>query len=115
MFKLVIHISDKNLWQNAINNAHNTIKALHGPFDIRVIANGNAVQGYLDPEIRQKITDISHPNLQFIACNNSLVGQNITKEALNPADAKVTNIHIVPVAIIAIVEAQHEGFGYIKP
>lgn len=114
MFKLVIHISDREKWQTAINNINNTVKGLRTPYKIAVIANVTAIQGYLDPEIREQISKINDPNIIFTACNNSLVGQNISPETLNPADVP-SKIEIVPVGIIALVEYQNDGYAYMKP
>lgn len=114
MFKLVIHISDRDKWQTAINNINNTIQALRTPYKIIVVANVTAIQGYLDPEIRTKITAINDPNVIFTACNNSLVGQNVALDVLNPSNI-ASKIDIVPVGIISIVEYQNQGYAYIKP
>lgn len=117
MFKLVLHISDLDKWPAALNNARNTVEALRTqqrPFKIAVIVNAAAVKGYLDPTTRTQITEISTDNLQFFACNNSLTGQNITPDDLNPQDSTCP-IQIVPVAIMALVEYQNAGFAYIKP
>lgn len=114
MFKLIIHISDRDKWQTALNNINNTIKALRTPYKIVVVANVNAIQGYLDPEIRAQITAINDSDVVFTACNNSLVGQNVAPSTLNPADVP-SKIEIVPVGIIAIVEHQNQGYAYMKP
>ena len=119
MFKLLIHISDRTQWQTAINNINNTLKALRTPYKIMVVANVNAIQGYLEPEIRTQLTAIcSHNNhdhnVTFTACNNSLVGQNVSPEMLNPVDID-SKIEIVPVGIITIVEYQNQGYAYMKP
>lgn len=117
MFKLIIHISDLEKWSTAINNVQNTAKALtqsNTPFNIAIIANAGAVKGYLDPEIRHSINQINHTNIQFLACNNSLTGLNISLEMLNPTQDQFP-IVVVPVAIISLVEYQKNGFAYIKP
>lgn len=114
MFKLLIHISDRAQWQTAINNINNTIKALRIPYKIVVVANVNAIQGYLDADIRTKITEINDQNVTFMACNNSLVGQNVSPELLNPIDIE-SKVEIVPVGIITIVDYQNQGYAYIKP
>ena len=114
MFKLVIHISDLDKWQTVINNINNSVKGLRDSYTIHVVANVNAIQGYLDPKIREQITAIDDPNIHFFACNNSLIGQNVTPEMLNP-DSTPSKIGIVPVGIISIVEDQNNGFAYLKP
>ena len=114
MFKLVLHISDLDKWQVAINNVKNSIAVLQIPFKITVIANVKAVQGYLDSHIRTQINALIHPDITFMACQNSLNGQDITLEMLNPAD-RTSTIAVTPVAVIALVEYQNAGFAYIKP
>lgn len=114
MFKLIIHISDHKKWQTAINNINNTVKALRSPYKIVVVANVSAIQGYLDPKIRNQITEINDPDITFSACNNSLMGQNVTPIQLNPEDTP-SKIDIVAVGIITIVEYQNQGYAYIKP
>ena len=114
MFKLVLHISDFDKWQVALNNVKNSISVLQIPFKIVIIANVKAVQGYLDPDIRTQINTLSHQDITFMACENSLKGQGITHDMLNPADA-TTIIATTPVAVIALVEYQNAGFAYVKP
>ena len=117
MFKLVLHISDIERWQMALNNVNNAIASLkenNAAFEIAVIANAGAVKGYLDASIREQIHLLAHNNLQFFACNNSLKGQNISQEILNNADYP-SSIDITPAAIIALVEYQQAGFSYVKP
>lgn len=120
MFKLVIHLSELDKWSLALNNIRNTVQALstdHSPFEIALIANAGAVKGYLDPEIRTQISQIQQfdiLNIRFLACNNSLTGQNISLNQLNTANDP-SIIEIVPVAVIALVEYQNAGFAYIKP
>ena len=117
MFKLVLHISDIDRWQMALNNVKNAIASLeesNASFEIAVIANAGAVKGYLDAGIREQIHLLAHKNLQFFACNNSLKGQDISLATLNNADYP-SNIDITPVAIIALVEYQQTGFAYVKP
>lgn len=116
MLKIVIHISDLERWPMALNNVHNTMQALssQASFEIAIIANASAVKGYLDPAIRERITTIQNNHVRFFACNNSLIGQDISPELLNPIDIQ-SSIEIVPVAIIALAEHQTMGFSYIKP
>lgn len=120
MFKLVFHINEPQKWPMLLNNIHNTIQALQTdnvPFNIVIIANAGAVQGYLNSEIRQKITELvtdhQTEQLQFYACQNSLKGQDISLDELNPKNTPTT-IDTVPVAIIALVEHQKAEFAYIK-
>lgn len=120
MFKLVFHINEPQKWPMLLNNIHNTIQALQTdnvPFNIVIIANAGAVQGYLDSETRQKIAELTihneAENIQFYACQNSLKGQDISLDELNPKNTPIT-IDTVPVAIIALVEHQKAEFAYIK-
>lgn len=120
MFKLVIHLSDLDKWPTALNNIRNTVQALsidQRTFEIALIANAGAVKGYLDLETRTQINQIQQLNIQnihFLACNNSLTGQDISHDQLN-SSAYPSIINIVPVAVIALVEHQNAGFVYIKP
>lgn len=116
MLKIVIHISDLERWPIALNNVHNTVQALssQSAFEIAIIANAGAVKGYLELDIRERITAIQHDHVRFFACNNSLMGQDISQDLLNPTDIQ-SSIEIVPVAIIALAEYQTMGFAYIKP
>lgn len=120
MFKLILHISDLEKWPTALNNLQNTVQNLtshHRPFKIVVMANANAIKGYLDPEIRAKISEMTCDQLLFFACQNSLTAQNITQAALNPLNKRpeIAPIEITPTAIIALVEYQNDGFAYVKP
>ncbi len=120
MFKLIIHLSDLDKWSTALNNIRNTAQALlrdQTAFEIILIANAGAVKGYLDSEIRTQIDQIQQldiHNIRFLACNNSLSGQNISFDQLN-SSRYPSIIKIVPVAVIALAEYQNAGFAYIKP
>lgn len=120
MFQLVFHINELEKWSMLLSNIQNTTQELNKrktAFNIAIIANANAVKGYLNPEIREQITTLkSHDNhhIHFFACQNSLTGQEISQTDLNPNSISST-IEIVPVAIIALVEHQNAGFAYIKP
>lgn len=120
MFKLVFHINEPQKWPMLLNNIHNTIQELqadNSSFNIVIIANAGAVQGYLDSEIRAKITELTihdkTEQLRFFACQNSLKGQEISQDDLNPKEHQ-SIIKTVPVAIIALVEYQQQSFAYIK-
>lgn len=45
----------------------------------------------------------------FVACNNSLISNNIKRESL------IDIVNIVPSGVVELVKKQSEGYSYIKP
>lgn len=112
--KVVFHINDTNRWPILLSNIKNLIKDLgEDNISIKVIANGMAVLAYMpEPDnerILRNVKELSEIDVTFMACRNSLIGNNIDENTLP------NTIKIVPAGVTELVKKQAEGFGYIKP
>lgn len=112
--KVVFHISDTNRWPILLSNVRNLVKDLgEESVRIKIIANGMAVLAYMpEPDnqrILRNVRELSESGLTFMACRNSLLGNNIDEKILPD------EIEIVPAGITELVKKQNKGYGYIKP
>lgn len=112
--KVVFHINDTNRWPILLSNIKNLVKDLgEDNISIKVIANGMAVLAYIpEPDnerILRNVKELSEIHVTFMACRNSLTGNNIDEKTLPSV------IEIVPAGVTELVKKQAEGFGYIKP
>ena len=112
--KVVFHINDTNRWPILLSNIKNLRKDLgEANIKIKVVANGMAVLAYMpEPDnerILRNVRELSQVNVTFMACRNSLVGNNVDQKILPSV------IEIVPTGIVELVKKQAAGFAYIKP
>ncbi|MDO4262984.1 MAG: DsrE family protein [Deinococcus sp.] len=107
--KVVLHISEADRWHAALGNLVN-LTALDDQPEVRVVVNGSAVyalQGQHD--WLDHMTKAAARGVTFQVCRNSLKAHDIPERALPDWASTVPN------GVIALAEAQHQGFAYIKP
>jgi intracellular sulfur oxidation DsrE/DsrF family protein len=63
----------------------------------------------LDSPVGGEVTDAMKTGIKFIACENTMKGQHLTKDDMLPA------LGYAPAAIVKIMELQQQGYAYIKP
>lgn len=113
-YKAIFHIDELNKWNQLLANVANLVEDLSkNHLEIEVLANGEAVK-YFDStndsqENIDKMTTLNQEDVSFVACNNSLTGNDIPKEVL------YSFVEVVPAGVSELVRKQHEGFAYIKP
>ncbi|MNE94913.1 DsrE/DsrF-like family protein [compost metagenome] len=74
-----------------------------------MVANAEAVKQYCKIEEYPLFIELSISEVLFVACNNALKANFISKEALP------SFVTIVPAGVLELVNKQHEGYSYIKP
>lgn len=109
-FKVVFHIDDINKWDRVIANVNNLLKEIDPKHaEIVVIANSDAVKGYLMTEKHQAFNALNDQNVALNICQNSMKGFEIDASELP------NFVVIVSAAVFELARKQHEGFAYIKP
>lgn len=107
--KVVLHVSEADRWHAALGNLAN-LTGLDDLPAVRVVVNGSAVyvlQGQHDQ--LGHMAKAAAQGVTFQVCQNSLRAHDIPEKAL--PDWATT----VPNGVLALAEAQREGFAYIKP
>lgn len=104
--KVVFHVNELAKWSGALQNIRNLLKEAPDS-KIILVVNGEAISGYLDPEILPLIKEL--PQVGFHACNNALKAHQINPTAL-PAE-----VTVVAAGVLDLAQLQNTGYGYIKP
>jgi len=107
--KIVLHVSDPDGWPPALSNARNLAQK-YPAVKVRVIADGGGVYGYQGSnDIVSVMSTTAKAGVEFQACRNALDEKQIPVTSLPPY------VKVVPAGVIALAEAQGEGYAYIKP
>ena len=107
--KIVLHVSDPDGWPPALSNARNLAQK-YPAVKVRVIADGGGVYGYQgSTDIVSVMSTTAKAGVEFQACRNALDEKQIPVTSLPPY------VKVVPAGVIALAEAQGEGYAYIKP
>lgn len=113
--QIIFHIDEIRKWNLLLNNVNNLLLSYGESamnISIEILANSEAVKGYisnsniLDCNV---IESLLQGGVKFVACNNALLGMNISKEQILPF------VNIVPAGIRELVDKQINGYIYIKP
>ena len=108
---VVFQVSDSTpaYWNLALNNAKNVQKDLKGA-KIEIVAYGPGI-GMLkaDSEVANRISEAVDSGIKVVACGNTMKGQKLTKEDMNP------KIDYVQAGVVEIMDRQQEGYTYIRP
>ena len=109
--KVVFQVSDSDpaKWNLALNNAKNVQKDLKGA-KIEIVAYGPGI-GMLkaDSEVANRISEAVDSGMTVVACGNTMKGQKLTKEDMNP------KIGYVQAGVVELMDRQMEGYTYIRP
>lgn len=107
--KIVLHVSDPDGWPPALSNARN-LSAQFPTIKVRIVTDGSGVyslQGTND--LVATMAAVARAGVPIEACHNALDEKKIAPASL-PAFVKV-----VPAGVIALAQAQAEGYAYVKP
>ena len=114
--KVVIQVStdDPRTQKIALNNAVNLQK--HYGLDnvvIEVVAYGPGL-GLLTKKSNQadRVKSLAVQNITFSACNNTM---NAVKRKTGKLPVLLTGVRVVPAGVSRLMEAQEEGYAYIRP
>lgn len=107
--KIVLHVSDPDGWPPALSNARNLAQK-YPAVKVRVIVDGGGVYGFQgNNDIAAVMAATAKAGVEFQACNNALDEKKIPVTSLPPF------VKVVPAGVIALAEAQADGYAYIKP
>ena len=107
--KIVLHVSDPDGWPPALSNAKN-LAAQFPTIKVKIVTDGGGVyslQGAND--LVAAMAAVARAGVPIEACHNALDEKKIAPASL-PAFVKV-----VPAGVIALAQAQAEGYAYVKP
>lgn len=111
--KIVFHVPEAARSVACLNNVRNYLQlADNEDVQVNVVFNGDAVKTLLSSEeIAQRwqalLAESAHVRLQV--CHNSLNGFAIVPEQL------IAAVEVVPVAVLALVQLQQQGWFYLRP
>ena len=109
--KVVFQVSegDAAKWNLALNNAKNVQKDLKGA-QIEIVAYGPGI-GMLkaDSEVANRVSEAVDSGVKVVACGNTMKGQKLTKEDMNP------KIGYVKAGVVELMDRQMAGYTYIRP
>lgn len=111
--KVIFHVGDAEpaKWMVAFNNVFNVRKDLGAAnVDIEVVAiNAGIRMLKLDSPESSRIAEAIKGGVKVVACENSMKGQNVTREDLLP------DIGYVAAGVVELMQRQREGYAYIRP
>ncbi|MEO6972310.1 MAG: DsrE family protein [Rhodoferax sp.] len=111
--KIVIQVSDNDpaKWNLALNNAKNLQEDVGAAnVDVEIVAYGPGISMLkLDAPVSSRIGDAVKAGIKVSACQNTMRGQKLTKEDMNPA------VGYVPSGAAEIMIRQGEGWAYLRP
>ena len=111
--KVVFQVSDADpaKWNLALNNANNAQQEFGaGHVEIEIVAYGPGI-GMLkaDAATSNRVAEATKAGIKVVACENTMRGQKLQKEEMNPA------ISYVPAGVGELIRRQGEGWAYIRP
>lgn len=111
--KVVMQVSDNDAgkWNLAMGNARNLQKGLGAAnVEIEIVAYGPGI-GMLkaDSASAAQVREARADGIVLSACENTMAGQHLRKEDMNPAAG------YVPSGVVEIVKKQQEGYAYLRP
>lgn len=110
--KVVIQLNsaDTAVWNSTIGNIKNLQKIWPDQLKIEVVIHGKALGFALKEKthVESELKALMSGNLRFIACENTMKKQAITKDML------VSGIETVPSGVAEIILKQELGWAYLK-
>lgn len=110
--RVVIEISsgDTLAWKGLMNNIEHLQTGWGDSVMIEVVAHGPGIELLVTAKTTQqkRITEFKKKGVAFVACENSLRGRNIPKEAVIPESG------FVPMGVGEVVMKQEQGWSYLK-
>ena len=111
--KIVIQVSDSDpaKWNLALNNAKNLQDDVGAAnVDIEIVAYGPGIGMLkLESPSASRVTDAMKANIKVIACENTMRGQNLTRDDMLPA------LTYAPAGVTQIMTRQSQGWAYLRP
>lgn len=106
--KVVFHINELEKWPTVVGNINNLLKTDMKMKAIEVVANGEAVKGYLQADLGIALHELVEKKVILSSCQNAMNHFEIIKDTLPPF------VRVVPAGVLRLIECQTEGYAYIK-
>ena len=107
--KLVLHVDQADHWPAAFGNLNNLTRD-YPEAEIRVVANGAGIYAFVgQSDLCEKFDQFAADGVTFQVCRNAL------KEHRVEPTASPDFSNVMPAGVVALAEAQRDGFAYIKP
>ncbi|MFO1413475.1 MAG: DsrE family protein [Burkholderiales bacterium] len=107
--KIVLHVSEADAWPRALSNARN-LSQKYPAVKVLVIADGSGVYGYQGSnDLVSLMGTTAQAGVVYQACHNALDEKKI------PVSAMPAFVKVVPAGVVALAEAQADGYAYVKP
>lgn len=111
--RVVMQVSDddQGKWNLAIGNARNLQKGLGAAnVDIEIVVFGPGI-GMLKAgsPVAMRVREANADGIALNACENTMAGQHLKQEDMNPA------VGYVPSGVVEIVRKQQAGYAYLRP
>lgn len=108
MNKVVVHVDQLANWSLALGNVRNLVKGME-QLKVEVVANAEAVKGFLDDTSLEDMWPLAEQGVQFVACSTAMKSYDLSEEQLEDF------INTVPSGVVELVEKQAEDYAYLKP
>lgn len=110
--RVVLQMSDADpsKWNLALNNLHNFQGELGiAEVDLELVAYGPGI-GMLkgDSPVAKRIVEALGAGIRFVACENSMRGQNLAHGDMLP------DIGYVPSGVVELMRKQQAGYAYLR-
>lgn len=117
--KVVYHVNtdDAKTLKLALGNIQNHINAVgKDNIELKVVMHGDGLEllkiANTNPDMQSKVVNLKGQKVEFVVCNNTLVGRKINfKNDLFDVAEK----DIVPSGVAELAKLQQQGYVYIKP
>jgi intracellular sulfur oxidation DsrE/DsrF family protein len=107
--KVVLHVSDPDGWPPALSNLHN-ITTEFSAMEVRVVVDGGGVYVFQgENDLTSELRTVAGAGVVIQACHNALHEKQIDPSTIPDF------VQVVPGGVPALVEAQNEGYRYVKP
>ena len=107
--KIVLHVDQADHWPATFGNLNNLTRD-YPDAKIRLVINGAGIYALTSrSDLLEKLEKFSDLHVAMQACRNALKEHHIDPDTLPDF------VEIVPAGIVALAQAQQEGFAYIKP
>ncbi|MBT9566781.1 MAG: DsrE family protein [Thiobacillus sp.] len=109
--KVIFQVSDNDpaKWNLALNNAKNVQKDVKGA-QIEIVAYGPGINMLkADSEVANRVAEAADSGVKVVACGNTMRGQKLTKEDMNP------KVGYVQAGVVELMERQMQGYAYVRP
>src|SRR6478735_6782576 len=108
-FKVVLHVASQDGWTPAVSNL-NHLTTVYANAKVQVVVDGTGIYALTaENDITAKLKTFAAAGADLQVCGAALEEHNISPDVIPEF------ITIVAGGVVALVEAQVDGFAYVKP